>query len=121
MGAQCCQEERLDDRSQVADLGLDKQLNEHQPALPPDAGDLLRRLEGKWLRQEDNMSLGRISKQQMTWEPIYRHKPTGLREDASRPNVLWMTMGKTDYSGIVSFGSVVTIEWEDGEVWEKCA
>ncbi|CAK9107520.1 Uncharacterized protein SCF082_LOCUS50077 [Durusdinium trenchii] len=75
-------------------------------------------LEGPWFRKGDNVFLGNIKDDKMTWVPGFNHPPCELVEaDSLRINIF--LEGKT-HSGVISkTGPETMICWSDGEVWVK--
>ena len=75
-------------------------------------------LDGPWFRKGDNVFLGTIKENKMTWVPGFNHPPCDLVEADSLRISIFLE-GKM-HSGVVSkSGPETTICWSDGEVWCK--
>eukprot|EP00441_Pelagodinium_beii_P043313 CAMPEP_0197648664 /NCGR_PEP_ID=MMETSP1338-20131121/27894_1 /TAXON_ID=43686 ORGANISM="Pelagodinium beii, Strain RCC1491" /NCGR_SAMPLE_ID=MMETSP1338 /ASSEMBLY_ACC=CAM_ASM_000754 /LENGTH=112 /DNA_ID=CAMNT_0043222711 /DNA_START=49 /DNA_END=384 /DNA_ORIENTATION=+ len=81
----------------------------------PKAGKFFSgKLEGKWLRQGDNVLLGEIKDEKMLWEQIYQHGPSVL--SAVNEKTIALNLEGDRHEGAV-YGEGEKITWSDGEVW----
>ncbi|CAJ1353916.1 unnamed protein product, partial [Effrenium voratum] len=75
-------------------------------------------LNGSWFRRGDNVFLGNIKDDTISWVPGFNHPPCNLTEvDSLRISIL--LEGKTHNGAVSKKGTETTIVWSDGEVWFK--
>ncbi|CAE8665078.1 unnamed protein product, partial [Polarella glacialis] len=76
------------------------------------------RLQSEIRRQGDNLVLGTLKHNSITWDESFKHEATQLKQ--LDPTTLEMTFAGEVYMGKVEHGddsSKTIIKWNDGETW----
>merc|ERR1712032_650866 len=78
----------------------------------------LAQLEGRWVRQEDMVTLGEVKSGEMLWEEELCRPPSPLcpRQEGCR---LVMDIDGKRHEGVAVVKPPLTVTWADGEVWSR--